>query len=794
MEGWPSGVNNLRTDWPQDIGWGWCQRYPTFNPLWSYVGLPPSLDFNPAETLSLIDALGGKDIIQFSRAGIGYYVNSQGGVVEVPANQPRFHFDQATGRCLGVYLERAAVNLLLNSAVLSTQTTAAGVSNYYISFVGTGQIVLTQSPQPSLTITGTGQHNRVYKAGSGGGNLVTLTVTGDVRQAQLELRGSGDNSFGSPTSWIPTGATTGSRAAETMFINEENLEKIWPRNGGTIYFCGFNWESESDIRLVEVGPLTSNDQPLVTATLSLQSTKRFSGALLARSIDSIAQPVAAAAGAPRQFLSYVGTFSNDTLSSFVSGKGRSTKSKQPVIPGGIGSLYFGVTDTSVSFIGNEGFAGTINRFAIFPSSISAGQASSASDQIGTTPKIKNNEFVYWVNITSTSGTTFTNRFTPVAGTYDISWGDGLSNLAQTSTVAHVYSGFGLYRVTITYSGNLNGTYGAASFDQQSAFVLVEGIGDRINLTTAADLFTGTSLCGVGNLNFSSVGTSIARIFQNCTKLQSVPLFNTAGVTDFTSAFDNTAITELPEFNTSSAAIMTSMFFACTKLRTPPAINYSTAQLMNNIFANSGLVDVDGFSAPSATNLNGAWENCASLKSFPQISFPVGQSFGTAWRNCDSLTTFPAINFPASATTFAQAWASNGSMTTFGACTFAGGTDFSYAWEFSALTSFPAISFPSTVTSAFGFFGAWRGNGNLSDFPANAFNNCTACNQYGQAWNNCALTAQSIENILTSLVTAGATGGTLGLLGGTNAAQGTWSTAATNARATLVTRGWTITNN
>ena len=63
--------------------------------------------------------------------------------------------------------------------------------------------------------------------------------------------------------------------------------------------------------------------------------------------------------------------------------------------------------------------------------------------------------------------------------------------------------------------------------------------------------------------------------------------------------------------------------------------------------------------------------------------------------------------------------------------------------------------------------------------------------FGGAWQNCALTAQSIENILVSLDTNGATGGTLGINGGTNAAKTTWSAAAVTAYDNLITKGWTI---
>jgi len=66
--------------------------------------------------------------------------------------------------------------------------------------------------------------------------------------------------------------------------------------------------------------------------------------------------------------------------------------------------------------------------------------------------------------------------------------------------------------------------------------------------------------------------------------------------------------------------------------------------------------------------------------------------------------------------------------------------------------------------------------------------------FTNAFLNCALTTQSIENILTSLVTNGQSNITLGLSGGTNANTSTWSVAAKNAYITLVSRGWTITQN
>ena len=66
--------------------------------------------------------------------------------------------------------------------------------------------------------------------------------------------------------------------------------------------------------------------------------------------------------------------------------------------------------------------------------------------------------------------------------------------------------------------------------------------------------------------------------------------------------------------------------------------------------------------------------------------------------------------------------------------------------------------------------------------------------FTSAFLGCALTATSIENILTSLVTNGQSNITLGLNGGTSAGASTWTANAIAAYNTLISRGWTITRN
>ena len=156
--------------------------------------------------------------------------------------------------------------------------------------------------------------------------------------------------------------------------------------------------------------------------------------------------------------------------------------------------------------------------------------------------------------------------------------------------------------------------------------------------------------------------------------------------------------------------------------------------------------VIGSGADLGTNLQSAWYGASNMTSFV-CPFDVTSGvtiFTQAWSTCSSLTSFPLLDVSIS-------------------------TDFRSAWfNCSSLTSFPANMFDTT-----------------GSLIAAAFNN---------AWLNCALTAQSIENILVSLDTNGATGITLGIGGVNNAHTSTWSDAANAAWLSLDAKGWVITQN
>ena len=146
---------------------------------------------------------------------------------------------------------------------------------------------------------------------------------------------------------------------------------------------------------------------------------------------------------------------------------------------------------------------------------------------------------------------------------------------------------------------------------------------------------------------------------------------------------------------------------------------------------------------------------------------LGTSLDSAWSGGSNLATFTCpFNVTSSVTSFANAWRKGNSLTSFPLLNTSSSTNFSHAWyKCSSLADFPANMFDTTGT-----------------LSTTAFTN---------AWRNCALTTQSIEDILVSLDTNGATGIALGIHGGTNAAKATWSAAAVTAYDNLIVKGWTI---
>ena len=108
---------------------------------------------------------------------------------------------------------------------------------------------------------------------------------------------------------------------------------------------------------------------------------------------------------------------------------------------------------------------------------------------------------------------------------------------------------------------------------------------------------------------------------------------------------------------------------------------------------------------------------------------------------------------------------------------------------SSLKEIDISNFDLTLTTDFDYFAINCTSLKTVGIGA-AFNN-TPCIKFTNAFSNCALGEQTVNDILVALVTAGRSNGTLGLGGGTNAAP---TGEGATAKATLQARGWTVTTN
>lgn len=166
--------------------------------------------------------------ITFTRASTGTYIDSAGALQSAAINVPRFDYNPTTLQPLGLLIEEARTNILLNSATLSTQSvTVTGVA-HTLSFYGTGTVTITGTGSGTLTGSGAFPTRSTLTFTPTIGVLI-LTVTGSVTQAQLEA-----GAFA--TSYIPTTSASATRAIDLASMTGTNFSDWYKaEDGGTLF-------------------------------------------------------------------------------------------------------------------------------------------------------------------------------------------------------------------------------------------------------------------------------------------------------------------------------------------------------------------------------------------------------------------------------------------------------------------------------------------------------------------------------------------------------------------------------
>ena len=191
------------------------------DPLWKNARAVPSLDLNFAGTKTLDPR------VTFTRASTGTFVGSNGVLQTASTDVPRFDHNPTTGESLGLLVEEARTNLLLNSATLSTQSVTVAAAANTLSFYGTGTVTLT-GVSTAGPLVGTGANNRVSLTFTPTVGVLVVTVLGSVTNAQLE-------SGAFATSYIPTTTATVTRAADVASVTGSNFSSFYNQTEGTVF-------------------------------------------------------------------------------------------------------------------------------------------------------------------------------------------------------------------------------------------------------------------------------------------------------------------------------------------------------------------------------------------------------------------------------------------------------------------------------------------------------------------------------------------------------------------------------
>ena len=161
------------------------------------------------------------------RNTIATRVNQNGIIETVATNVPRL--DYSNSECPVILVEPQRTNLVFPSAVATTQTRTVTAVAHTLSFYGTGTVTL--SGVAVSTLNGTGVNNRVMLTFTPTAGSLTLTVSGDVRDWQLE---AGANA----TSLIITSGGMVTRNADiiTCTIADEGIQLKMTREDNVVVY------------------------------------------------------------------------------------------------------------------------------------------------------------------------------------------------------------------------------------------------------------------------------------------------------------------------------------------------------------------------------------------------------------------------------------------------------------------------------------------------------------------------------------------------------------------------------
>ena len=261
-------------------------------------------------------------------------------------------------------------------------------------------------------------------------------------------------------------------------------------------------------------------------------------------------------------------------------------------------------------------------------------------------------------------------FTTSAGQYQVDWGDGTVTLHNSNTIAqknYDYTsisnstlcsrGYKQVIIKVTpVSGNLLTCNFQQRFFTSPAQNQAYSSGFLDCILSMPNASSGNSITFGGftirhsyveRFDVKTIGnvTSIGSMFQNCSSLQSVPLFNTQNVNNMGSMFSGcSSLQSVPLFNTQNVNNMAYMIAYCSSLQSVPLFNTQNVTNMANMFQNCySLQSVPLFNTQNVNNMAGMFSGCPSLQSVPLFNTQNVTNMANMFQNCGSLNFIPSFN-------------------------------------------------------------------------------------------------------------------------------------------------------
>jgi surface protein len=145
--------------------------------------------------------------------------------------------------------------------------------------------------------------------------------------------------------------------------------------------------------------------------------------------------------------------------------------------------------------------------------------------------------------------------------------------------------------------------------------------------------------------FKGSGSSAEGMFVGCSKLVTVPSYDTSAVTDMSWMFsDCTSLATLPKVDMTKVTTLEGAFSGCSALTDISALDTSNVTSMEGTFAKcSALKTIPALDTSKATTMYGLFNNCAALNTVPALDTANVKTMYYMFNGCTALTTVTSLN-------------------------------------------------------------------------------------------------------------------------------------------------------